>query len=145
MCARTQQNPERQGWAERAGEVCLTKHLTGLSGGGRCEMVPLSPQFVAYTRYYWHWRPKQGFRPDRGKRGEPRVKMSTGFAGVALALHLCDEVSLFGFNSSDGHYYDKAPTHGISRWERRHPWQVERSCLRTLARVKRVTLYGGAD
>ena len=35
------------------------------------------------------------------------VKMSGGFYGILLALHLCGKVQLYGFGQSNDHYYVK--------------------------------------
>ena len=76
------QNPERQGFAEGNNELCLTKHYSGLSNSKKCKLVPLSPQFIAYSRYYWWWNRRENYVPSRGKHNEERLKMSTGTVGV---------------------------------------------------------------
>ena len=128
------QNPERQGFAEGK-ELCLTKNFSNLSNPN-CKIVPLSPQFIAYSRYYWHWNPKRGYTSSIGpKRREKRLKMSTGFIGIALALHLCSKVTLYGFEAGagdNGHYYNKTNTRGLSDWHIRHPWQLESDCIAVL-------------
>ena len=137
------QNPERQGFAE-GDEFCLTEHYSGLSNK-KCKIVPLSPQFVAYTRYLWtdSWGgTKRGFVPSRGKHNEKRLKMSTGFIGIALALHLCSKVTLYGFESGAGaneHYYNKTTSRSkLTDWHIRHPWKLERDCLKIIGNIPSV-------
>ncbi|QDZ18991.1 sialyltransferase [Chloropicon primus] len=135
------QNPERAGFAEGK-ELCLTKQFSNLSSKS-CKIVPLSPQFIAYSRYYWlnSWNAKPGFTPSLGVHKEKRVKMSTGFIGVALAAHLCSRISIYGFEAGAGqHYYNKTDTHGLSDWRLRHPWQLEQECLGLLKKNPRVKL-----
>ena len=79
------------------------------------------------------------------RRGEKRLKMSTGFIGVALALHLCGRVTLFGFSpaaavGADGHYYNKTASRTALEWEIRHPWHLERDCLALVGKNPRVTI-----
>ena len=138
------QNPERQGFAEHAGtgsqqELCLVKNYYGLSNSKRCKIVPLSPQFIAYSRYYWFWNEKKNYVPSRGKHNEKRLKMSTGFIGISLALHLCKKVTLYGFQASGvGHYYNKTGTRGLADWHIRHPWKLEKDCTKVIGKIANV-------
>ena len=59
--------------------------------------------------------------------------MSTGFAGIALALQLCKKVDIYGFGQSQGHYYMKAKAPGL-KFDIRHPWRLEKECIKVLGR-----------
>ena len=50
---------------------------------------------------------------------------------MVLALHLCGRVDVYGFDQSDGHYYDKVKQVGTP-FAARHAWTYERRCLRQL-------------
>eukprot|EP00873_Tetraselmis_striata_P009135 jgi/Tetstr1/429399/TSEL_019311.t2 len=69
---------------------------------------------------------------------------SVGFFGVLLALQLCGEVTLYGFDQGGAHYYAKGFGHpqaqreGSERGVRgRHSWPFERQCLRAYGGVLR--------
>uniref|UniRef100_A0A667X9H2 CMP-N-acetylneuraminate-beta-galactosamide-alpha-2,3-sialyltransferase 1 n=1 Tax=Myripristis murdjan TaxID=586833 RepID=A0A667X9H2_9TELE len=62
------------------------------------ELIMLSPAFMKYVHENWLLNPT-------------RTYPSTGFMAVVLSLHMCDEVSVFGFGAdSDGnwsHYFEE--------------------------------------
>ncbi|KAM8841680.1 CMP-N-acetylneuraminate-beta-galactosamide-alpha-2,3-sialyltransferase 1-like isoform 2-T2 [Spinachia spinachia] len=70
---------------------------------------------------------------------------STGFMALVLALHICDEVHVFGFGAdSDGnwsHYWEKIPNRKIRTG--RHPGNVEYKMIEELAKHQIVTFYRG--
>eukprot|EP00899_Mesostigma_viride_P001392 jgi/Mesvir1/11253/Mv01058-RA.1 len=98
------QNPERAGFAERKGELCIYKmgRASMLPSDSLCHFFENSPQFEAYYRVLWAL-----YRPEGAELERP--KMSSGFMGVALAVHLCAKVDLYGFTHSDGYYFNKLP------------------------------------
>ena len=61
--------------------------------------------------------------------------MSTGFYGLAFALHVCKRVTVYGFRSNGSHYYRTPRTMGIQSWRARHQWDTERACLQRLAEL----------
>lgn len=158
------QNPERFGWGEGRGdgddgqELCLAKGMLSLTRSGtRCKVAALSPQFVTYSRLFWAMEPvpKNLEASVPAHNGLRRLKFSTGFLGVVLALHLCSNVTVFGFSTGvsnkkkkarqvkgtkkighqpkgSGHYYNKALTRGTVPYKARHAWDVERTCLMRL-------------
>ncbi|XP_040026243.2 CMP-N-acetylneuraminate-beta-galactosamide-alpha-2,3-sialyltransferase 1-like [Gasterosteus aculeatus] len=70
---------------------------------------------------------------------------STGFMALALALHICDEVHVFGFGAdSDGnwsHYWDKVPNKKIKTGG--HPGKVEYEMIEELASHQVLKFYTG--
>lgn len=89
------QNPERQGFMEKEGEVCLIKGWAKLQQTIRkCPSISFSPQFNEYTRHYWAmYEPDLSANPDAARKApektrasafanenapKPRHKMSTG-------------------------------------------------------------------
>eukprot|EP00899_Mesostigma_viride_P023903 jgi/Mesvir1/4698/Mv21593-RA.1 len=199
------QNKEYSGFAEDPHEICLVKlYQYFYRSKSLCRVVQFSPQFQLYALRYWsvfpptHW--PGGLAMHTGK-------MSSGFMGLAFALHLCGHVSVFGMSQGEEHYFlkfsDKIPVaklaelesklnatttreearvlrtkiteqralirelkakqravkeaydRDIYRWghprrgphpsshahEKRHPWEVERGCMRTLSMLPSVTHY----
>ena len=59
---------------------------------------------VEYIQHYWRVVPKPPGKTDRGKRD---AKLSAGFFGIILAMHVCAEVNIFGFSQGEHHYYKK--------------------------------------
>ena len=131
-------NPEREGTLRTGGPFCegrelvLTKGLKSLRKPTACRVLPLSPQFVAYGKYLW------GLHPRRRAGAALRSKMSTGFYGLAFALHVCKRVTVYGFRSNGSHYYRTPRTLGIQSWRARHQWDTERACLQRLAELPNV-------
>eukprot|EP00873_Tetraselmis_striata_P035973 jgi/Tetstr1/456237/TSEL_042999.t1 len=133
---------------ERVGPVpgdrvptCLVKGYN-FRHNKKCTLLALSPQFMLYTKYYWYFHRMPG--PGGGavsarisslSRDVSRIKMSTGMMGLSLALHLCGKVDLYGFSGGRGHYYQKsaAKRSDATPFEDRHPWPIERACMRTLS------------
>ncbi|XP_037330714.2 CMP-N-acetylneuraminate-beta-galactosamide-alpha-2,3-sialyltransferase 1-like [Pungitius pungitius] len=70
---------------------------------------------------------------------------STGFMSLVLALHICDEVHVFGFGAdSDGnwsHYWDKKPNNKVKTGG--HPGNVEYEMIMALARHQVLKFYTG--
>ncbi|KAM8841685.1 CMP-N-acetylneuraminate-beta-galactosamide-alpha-2,3-sialyltransferase 2-like isoform 2-T2 [Spinachia spinachia] len=70
---------------------------------------------------------------------------STGFMALVLALHICDEVHVFGFGAdSDGnwsHYWEKIPNKKVKTGG--HPGNVEYEMIEELAKHQIVTFYRG--
>uniref|UniRef100_A0A8C6TAC2 CMP-N-acetylneuraminate-beta-galactosamide-alpha-2,3-sialyltransferase 1 n=1 Tax=Neogobius melanostomus TaxID=47308 RepID=A0A8C6TAC2_9GOBI len=94
----------------------------------------VSKQEPAFMRYvHQSWLNKKGQYP------------STGFMVVILALHLCDEVSVFGFGAdSDGnwsHYWEVLRNRKLKTGN--HPGSVEYKMILELAKQGRVAFYRG--
>jgi hypothetical protein len=66
-----------------------------------------------------------------GVRKSELRKLSAGFLGVTLALHLCGTVDVYGFQSGSDHYYKR---HDEKRtpFSERHSWDRERKCMSLL-------------
>eukprot|EP00958_Prasinococcus_capsulatus_P029013 scaffold7243_cov394-Prasinococcus_capsulatus_cf.AAC.8 len=138
------QNPERQGFMERQGEICLIKGWARLQETIRkCPSIAFSPQFNEYTRHYWAMHSPEVPSPSDSQdalqstgiksTGQPRHKMSTGFQGILLAMHLCQRVAVFGIRQGTDYYYDKKATADHKSWSKRHPWSHEFRCLQQLS------------
>ncbi|XP_072288660.1 CMP-N-acetylneuraminate-beta-galactosamide-alpha-2,3-sialyltransferase 1-like [Eucyclogobius newberryi] len=88
------------------------------------------PAFMQYV--HESWLQSKGYYP------------STGFMTVILALHLCDEVNVFGFGAdSDGnwtHYWTKLYQMFKTG---NHPGHVEYEMIEELARKGKVVFYKG--
>uniref|UniRef100_A0A8C6TAD2 CMP-N-acetylneuraminate-beta-galactosamide-alpha-2,3-sialyltransferase 1 n=1 Tax=Neogobius melanostomus TaxID=47308 RepID=A0A8C6TAD2_9GOBI len=94
-------------------------------------VMVVNPAFMRYV--HQSWLEKKGQYP------------STGFMVVILALHLCDEVSVFGFGAdSDGnwsHYWEVLRNKKLKTGP--HPGSVEYKMILELARQGRVAFYRG--
>uniref|UniRef100_A0A3Q3AI21 CMP-N-acetylneuraminate-beta-galactosamide-alpha-2,3-sialyltransferase 1 n=1 Tax=Kryptolebias marmoratus TaxID=37003 RepID=A0A3Q3AI21_KRYMA len=114
--------------------------LTGFFG--RSSSLPLlfsssSQQHSSYTPPSDHahvvWLKKKGYYP------------STGFMTLILALHMCDEVHVFGFGAdSDGnwsHYFEVLRNKKLKTGN--HPGQQEFAVLEELANQKTIKFYRG--
>ena len=55
-------------------------------------------------------------------------KLSSGFMGIALAMHLCGQVDAYGFEAKDGHYFQRK-REARTAFATRHNWQLERQCM----------------
>eukprot|EP00898_Chlorokybus_atmophyticus_P000540 jgi/Chlat1/1487/Chrsp12S02025 len=128
------QNIEYCGFRQGKKEILV--HYT-LPRRGMCKRaLELSNLFLDYEFGY--------FRRVLGRRGSSKMglskepnggerKLSAGFMGVALAVHLCGSVDIYGFSESADHYYKK--THRsktTNKFDNRHNWVYERECLRVL-------------
>eukprot|EP00740_Mantoniella_antarctica_P009658 CAMPEP_0181382978 /NCGR_PEP_ID=MMETSP1106-20121128/21078_1 /TAXON_ID=81844 /ORGANISM="Mantoniella antarctica, Strain SL-175" /LENGTH=423 /DNA_ID=CAMNT_0023502535 /DNA_START=89 /DNA_END=1361 /DNA_ORIENTATION=- len=98
------------------GAVCTAPHIKRIS-----------PRMLAYSKAYWtRARPPAPEDLTLGK-----AKLSGGFYAVALAMHLCGRVDVYGFDQHDEHYYDKVKQVS-SPFAARHAWTYERRCLKLL-------------
>ncbi|KAM9296367.1 CMP-N-acetylneuraminate-beta-galactosamide-alpha-2,3-sialyltransferase 2-like [Gastrophryne carolinensis] len=70
---------------------------------------------------------------------------STGMLAVFFALHICDEISVFGFGAdSNGnwhHYWEKNRFSGAFRWTGVHNAEFESGLIAELAKEGRLTFY----
>ncbi len=68
---------------------------------------------------------------DPGKRN---AKLSAGFFGILLSLHVCGHVDVFGFNQGARHYYKKTNSKFMKghAFAGRHKWVWERECMKAL-------------
>lgn len=91
----------------------------------------ISPAFMKYVHEIWL----------QNKRGYP----STGFMALVLALHVCDQVSVFGFGAdSDGnwsHYFEKLRDKRLRTGV--HPGEEEHAVIQLLADRKAIKFYKG--
>lgn len=101
-----------------------------LKGNKNLVMV-VNPAFMKYV--HETWLQKKGRYP------------STGFMTVVLALHLCDQVSVFGFGAdSDGnwnHYWEILRNKNLHTGP--HPGSVEYDMITKLAIQGKITFYRG--
>ncbi|QDZ24200.1 sialyltransferase [Chloropicon primus] len=97
----------------------------------RCKKIQLHNQVVEYIQHYWRVVPKPPGRTDRGKRD---AKLSAGFFGIVLAMHVCAEVNIFGFSQGAHHYYKKGDKKFMKGkpFYTRHRWLYESACMNLL-------------
>ncbi|XP_074744692.1 CMP-N-acetylneuraminate-beta-galactosamide-alpha-2,3-sialyltransferase 2-like isoform X3 [Strix uralensis] len=97
----------------------------------RNKVLILSPAFLKYI--HDNWTQRHGRYP------------STGFTALLFALHLCQQVSVFGFGAdSEGnwhHYWEKNRWSGAFRRTRVHDADVEFSIIERLAAEGRILFY----
>ena len=138
------QNQERVG--PHPGEknsVCLVKGYNFRKPKG-CKVLPLSPQFLEYTKFHWVFQlNSRFFDVKRATRSVGRMKMSTGFMAITLAMHVCRRVDIYGFSGKSSHYYTKtaAKKSDSTQFNMRHPWPLERACLKSLSKLDGVTVW----
>ncbi|XP_054461945.1 CMP-N-acetylneuraminate-beta-galactosamide-alpha-2,3-sialyltransferase 1-like [Anoplopoma fimbria] len=96
-------------------------------------VMVLNPAFMRYVHHVW--LRKKGSYP------------STGFMALVLALHICDEVHVFGFGAdSDGnwsHYWEELKNKKLKTGQ--HPGGEEYGVLQKLAQHQIVKFYMGRD
>ncbi|TRY87564.1 hypothetical protein DNTS_014525 [Danionella cerebrum] len=94
------------------------------------KVMILHPEFIKYA--YDKWMQNHGRYP------------STGFITVLLALHICDQVNVFGFGASSTgtwhHYFDKTRTHFKGG---PHGGDFENVTLHKLQHRNKITMYKG--
>ncbi|KAK3239852.1 glycosyltransferase 29 protein [Cymbomonas tetramitiformis] len=132
------QNVEYCGFRETTGEILV--HYTDPSRSRltkclRSDIRKISHPLLFYSSgYFAAVLPPAPQDPSRGTN----PKMSAGFFGVMIALHLCGEVSIYGFDQSREHYYNKnrkihkKELRNLKPFTVRHAWTFERRCLRLL-------------
>lgn len=99
----------------------------------RCTSFTWSPQFMAYR---WGTFQQQ-------QTGGSKPKWSSGFTAVALAVNLCERVSIYGFSWGVGGYYYRKQFMGSMNNARvqaagrtpSHPWAAEKQCTALLAQA----------
>ncbi|XP_015285298.1 PREDICTED: CMP-N-acetylneuraminate-beta-galactosamide-alpha-2,3-sialyltransferase 1 [Gekko japonicus] len=91
------------------------------------------PNFIKYV--YDNWLQHHGRYP------------STGFLSVIFALHICDEVDLYGFGAdSKGnwhHYWENNPSAGAFRQTGVHDGDFESNVTLTLASIDKIHIFKG--
>ncbi|XP_067281765.1 CMP-N-acetylneuraminate-beta-galactosamide-alpha-2,3-sialyltransferase 1-like isoform X2 [Pseudorasbora parva] len=96
----------------------------------REKVMIIHPAFIKYI--YESWLQKHGKYP------------STGFITLIFALHICDQVSVFGFGAkSDGHwhhYFDRSLIH-FSRGS--HGGDYENKTINELLLMNKISLHKG--
>eukprot|EP00899_Mesostigma_viride_P016249 jgi/Mesvir1/24625/Mv26597-RA.1 len=135
------QNIKYCGFHEGEDEMMLhyTPAYKNVAKGDPCAKtaaLKLTSHFLEYELSYFH--PFLGKRYSKFPKRDPaggKSKLSGGFFGVALALHLCGTVDVYGFSQSDRRYYKKTRTMGSREgFITRHNWQMERACLNLLGK-----------
>lgn len=145
------QNIDHCGYSEaKAGELCLQYSSTPTHRckqiwwkRGSCKVVHPSKRMERYV--HWHWGLA---RLAKSTNERDSKKLSAGFFGVALALHLCGKVSLYGFGQTEGHYFgkerkNKGTMQSKRSFNARHSWHHERRCFDVLRRsgLEQVDIY----
>ncbi|XP_025057867.1 CMP-N-acetylneuraminate-beta-galactosamide-alpha-2,3-sialyltransferase 1 isoform X2 [Alligator sinensis] len=91
------------------------------------------PDFLKYV--FDHWLQRHGRYP------------STGILSVVFALHVCDEVNLYGFGANSKghwhHYWENNPSAGAFRQTGVHDGDFESNITSTLAAVNKIHLFKG--
>ncbi|KAI7798533.1 putative CMP-N-acetylneuraminate-beta-galactosamide-alpha-2 [Triplophysa rosa] len=94
------------------------------------QVMILHPGFIKHV--YDSWLQKHGRYP------------STGFITLIFALHICDEVNVFGFGASSGgawhHYFDQTNTHFKAG---PHGGDFENKTIHELLQRKKISIYKG--
>uniref|UniRef100_A0A8C9Z7R1 ST3 beta-galactoside alpha-2,3-sialyltransferase 1 n=1 Tax=Sander lucioperca TaxID=283035 RepID=A0A8C9Z7R1_SANLU len=94
-------------------------------------VMVLNPAFMRYVHDMW--LEKKGYYP------------STGFLALILALHMCDEVSVFGYGAdSDGnwsHYWEKLNNKRLKTGA--HPGDTEYRMIQELDEQQKLRFYTG--
>ncbi|XP_016086494.1 CMP-N-acetylneuraminate-beta-galactosamide-alpha-2,3-sialyltransferase 1-like [Sinocyclocheilus grahami] len=95
----------------------------------KVKVMILHPEFIRYV--YDNWAEGHGRYP------------STGFLTLMFALHICDEVNIFGFGAtSDGnwhHYFDKTLTYEIGV----HGGKLESETINRLEQENKILIHKG--
>ncbi|XP_022527654.2 CMP-N-acetylneuraminate-beta-galactosamide-alpha-2,3-sialyltransferase 1-like [Astyanax mexicanus] len=118
--------------------IFTTKHITrtytAVKTSLKADMdkvMVLHPDFMRYV--YESWLNKEGTYP------------STGFLMLVLSLHVCDQVSVFGFGAKeDGrwhHYYDKR--YAVFQSKGKHRGSLEYNITQKLYEKKWLQFYKG--
>ncbi|XP_032437471.1 CMP-N-acetylneuraminate-beta-galactosamide-alpha-2,3-sialyltransferase 1-like [Xiphophorus hellerii] len=96
-------------------------------------VMVINPEFMKYS--HEKWLEKEGAYP------------STGFMTLIFALHICDEIHVFGFGAdSDGnwsHYFEELTNKTLKTGS--HPGIREYDIIQELAKEKMVKFYKGHD
>ncbi|KAL7984052.1 hypothetical protein Chor_002622 [Crotalus horridus] len=91
------------------------------------------PSFIKYV--YDNWLQHHGRYP------------STGFLSIIFALHLCDELDLYGFGADHRgnwhHYWENNPSAGAFRQTGVHDGDFEANVTQTLASVAKIRFFKG--
>ncbi|XP_039676411.1 CMP-N-acetylneuraminate-beta-galactosamide-alpha-2,3-sialyltransferase 1-like isoform X2 [Perca fluviatilis] len=94
-------------------------------------VMVLNPAFMRYVHDMW--LEKKGYYP------------STGFLALVVALHMCDEVSVFGYGAdSDGnwsHYWEKLRKKNLKTGA--HPGDTEYRMIQKLDEQQKLKFYTG--
>ncbi|XDV33919.1 hypothetical protein PO909_004161 [Leuciscus waleckii] len=94
------------------------------------KVMILHPGFIKYA--YEKWLQKNGKYP------------STGFITIVFALHVCDQVNVFGFgatrNGTWHHYFDKSHTHFKGG---PHKGDIENKTMHQLQHRNKISIYKG--
>ncbi|KAK3242126.1 hypothetical protein CYMTET_48173 [Cymbomonas tetramitiformis] len=153
------QNVMTCGWHESTGEMCL--HYTGWTGNTcerenldwwkDCKTLRLSDRMLLYVKVLFR-DPRSIFLRDRvmakstilggGRHKEANRDTSAGFFGIALALHMCGKVNIYGFSQGSGHYFKKIDrSRGQRRFAAKHAWALERQCVNVVSSLQGVAKH----
>ncbi|KAG7254537.1 hypothetical protein CRUP_000747 [Coryphaenoides rupestris] len=90
----------------------------------------------AFMKYVYSWLEGHGRYP------------STGFLSLMFALHICDEVNVFGYGADKQgnwhHYWEKNRNGGAFRQTGVHGGDHEYSTMLRLAATNKIKMYFGA-
>ncbi|XRB05953.1 sialyltransferase [Pycnococcus provasolii] len=144
------QNYDHCGFSEGS-ELCMQYSLTGETHKclaswwkrGKCKVIKPSRRLQHYVQGYWQLGRPKSISANWNKVKEAPHKISAGFFGIMLAMHLCAKVSVYGFGVSPlGHYFRKeAKNKGFNRNKdvtMRHFWNGERACLAAIGQEKSI-------
>ncbi|XP_051992558.1 CMP-N-acetylneuraminate-beta-galactosamide-alpha-2,3-sialyltransferase 2-like [Xyrauchen texanus] len=96
-------------------------------------VMVMHPAFMHYVHNSWL------------KSKSPKAYPSTGFLALMFALHVCDEVNVFGFGANSKgiwhHYFEKIPK--TFRHTGKHRGGAEYSIILKLHQKNKITLYPG--
>ena len=111
------------------------KVCTGRLKKSKCIPVVLHDHTISYIRNYWRYKDVPGTHEKLtdGNKSKDVFKTSAGFFGIALALHLCGQVNIYGFTQTEDYYYRKIRVHSKRSFNIKHNWASENYCTKEFA------------
>jgi len=134
------QNRDYLGFSEKkAGEMCLCYSARDVIPDARrsprtyarwktCPVkAAISGKAWNYFQTYWRMVGK----PKGAGNDKLGVRLSAGMSAIVMAMHVCAEVTAFGFQGGIGHYYKKPGETSKHRrdFAKRHAWVFEKHCM----------------
>lgn len=137
------------------GMSSLSRRCIDVIRRSTCRQLQPSPRLRTYVGSHWGGGlPEEALKkysktlPEKEVQELKRRKLSAGYTGVALALSLCAQVDIYGFDSGDTHYYKKTAGETSQKAttksrEERHLWHGEKECMGYLRKgvVKNVKVW----
>ncbi|XP_059831056.1 CMP-N-acetylneuraminate-beta-galactosamide-alpha-2,3-sialyltransferase 1-like [Hypanus sabinus] len=100
----------------------------------RDKVLVVNPHFFKYIHNNW--------TENHGRYS------STGMITLIFALHVCDEVDVYGFGANKlghwHHYWEKNPGAGAFRITKIHDGDFEANVIQTLANISKIQFFKGA-